>query len=213
MVQKSKPPIPIFKQALGKDWQKVAPMIQKHYGLHPRSTEEVELKGVMSVYYPLAAFLLLAPARLFGGPVLLREKHIPVRVKNSSQPQSKSMHWHRSFQSERRTKPHIFRSRMEYVGGNEIIEMIGTTPHFGMGIKMAIRQERGTILYESTGYLLKIGRLTIPIPGHLLLGHAWIEEKETDDQQIAMKFYIKHRLWGRIYSYSGKFRICPSPKD
>ncbi len=188
-------------------------MVRKHYGLRSKSNDEIELQGTMSVYYPLAAFLLLAPARLFGGPVLLREDNIPVRVKNSSQPQNKAMHWHRSFKIPGRTRPIIFKSSMEYAGGNEIIETIGTNPRFGMGIKMAIRQEQGAIIYESTDYLLKLGALRLPLPGHMLLGRAWVEEKEIDNQHIALKFTIKHPLWGRIYAYSGTFSLCPPRGD
>jgi len=213
MEQNNKVSISLFEQALGKDWQNVAPVVQKHYGLRPYSKDEIELEGIMSVYYSLAAFVLLAPARLFAGPVLLREDNIPVHVKNNAQPQSKAMHWHRSFKTASQTKPLLFHSCMEYAGGNEVIEYIGSNPRFCMGIKMAIRQEQGAIIYESTGYLLKLGTLRLPLPGHMFLGRAWIEEKASDDQEIAMKFFIKHPLWGRIYSYSGTFSICPSPDD
>ena len=79
MTHKKEADTSIFEQALGESWARVAPVVQKHYGLRPNSQDQVTLNGIMSVYYPLPAFILLAGARLLGGPVLLREDNIPVR--------------------------------------------------------------------------------------------------------------------------------------
>ncbi len=196
---------PVLAQALGDDWRNVAPLVRAHYGLHPDSREELELNGQMSVYYPRPAILLLAFARLLGGLVLIREDNVRVRVKNSSRPGKAAMFWHRTFHVSGKKKPIIFRSRMEYVGGSEVVEYIGASERFSMGIKMNISQHEGEIRFESTGYVLKIGRIELPIPGHLLLGRATIFEKALDDATIAMGFSITHLVWGTIYTYKGTF--------
>ncbi len=196
---------PIIARALGDQWQDVAPLMRAHYGLHPDSQEEVLLKGVMSVYYPRLAILLLGFARLLGGLVLLREDNALVTVKNSSRPGSSAMYWHRSFFVPGKKKPVIFRSRMEYAGGGEVVEYIGSSEWVSMGIKMKVRQVESAVHFDSTGYLMKIGPMQLPIPGHFLLGRASIFEKALDEDTISMGFSIKHPLWGEIYSYSGTF--------
>ncbi len=196
---------PLLAHALGDDWQSVAPMVRAHYGLHPDSNEQLELNGVMSVYYPRPAILLLGFARLLGGLVLLREDNVPVKVENSSVPGKLAMFWHRRFFVPSKKNPVIFRSRMEYAGGQEVVEYIGTNEWLSVGIKMNITQVEGVIHFNSTGYLLKIGPIQVPIPGHMLLGRASIFEKALDDCTISMGFSIKHPLWGEIYTYSGTF--------
>ena len=196
---------PVLAQALGDDWQYVAPLVRAHYGLHPDSQEEVVLNGVMSVHYPRPAILLLGFARLLGGLVLLREDNVRVTVENNSRPDQSAMYWHRSFFVPGKNRPVIFRSYMEYAGGDEIIEFIGASERLSMGIKMKISQQAGAINFESTQYILKIGSLQVPIPGHLLLGKATIFEKQLDSDTISMGFLIKHPLWGTIYTYSGTF--------
>ncbi len=198
-------PKPILAQALGDDWQYVSPLVRAHYGLHPDSDELLELNGVMSVYYPRPAILLLGFARLMGGLVLLREDDVPVTVVNSSLPGKLAMFWHRSFFVPGKKKPVIFRSRMEYAGGTEVVEFIGASDWLSMGIKMKITQVNGAIHFDSTRYLLKVGSLQVPIPGHFLLGRASIFEKALDEDTILMGFSIKHPLWGEVYTYSGTF--------
>ena len=200
--------ISLFEQALGPDWARLAPAVQKHYGLALDSSDHIELEGRMSVHYPLPAFVLLGFARLFGGPVLLREENIPVRVKNSTRSGSKAMFWHRAFKRPGK-KAVLFRSFMVHAGGQEIIEYVGKQGLVNMGIRMAIREEEEVLIYESTGYLLKIGPVKLPVPGHILLGRARIEERGLDEHRIAMKFGINHPLLGRVYSYAGLFRLCP----
>ncbi|MCP4936564.1 MAG: DUF4166 domain-containing protein [bacterium] len=99
---------PILEQALGDDWQHVAPIVRAHYGLHSDSSEQLELNGVMSVYYPRPAILLLGFVRLMGGLVLLREDNIPVQVQNSSLPGKLGMFWHRRFFVPGKIQPGVF---------------------------------------------------------------------------------------------------------
>ncbi len=55
-------------------------------------------------------------------------------------------------------------------------------------------------------YILKLGRLLIPIPEALVLGHTTIEEIGVDEEHFTMDFRLTHPLFGQIYRYSGRFR-------
>lgn len=209
MMSDNSPTIPIFARALGDHWQKLAPAVKSHYNLSPRSDDELVLRGEMSVYYPRPAFILLGMARLFGGLVLLREGNIPVQVRNSSRPDSETIFWHRTFNVPGRKQPVTFCSQMEYAGGDEIVEYVGSIPRIKIGVRMKIRENEGALNFQSVGYTLKIGTFEMPIPGHFLLGRALITENATSANEISMHFTIKHPLFGEIYSYGGRF-ILPN---
>jgi len=212
---------PVFARALGEDWSKISPLVRRHYDLAPHSDAKIAFEGEMTVWYPRPALIVLAFVRLIGGLVLLRQKGLKVRVENNSRPNDAAMHWRREFHPPSknrqgknrrgksrwgknradRNRPIIFRSRMEYAGGRNVIEYVG----YNVGVKMQISAVDGAIHYRSTGYVLKFGPLFIPLPGHLLLGRALISEEQRGDDAIAMRFEIKHPLWGTTYSYSGRF--------
>ena len=170
MTKSKKHLVPLFERALAKSWVSVAPEVKQHYGLRPRSNDQFSLQGVMTVNYPRLAFPLLAMVRLFGGLPLLREKNIPVEVKNTSRPDSEALYWRRTFTppdyQQPVSSPVIFHSSMEYAGGHEVIEYMGRRDFFKIGVKMALKEEDGAIHFTSTAYLIKIGRLKLPIPGH-----------------------------------------------
>jgi len=205
MMLDNSPTTPIFARALGDHWQKLAPAVKGHYDLSPCSDDELVLKGEMSVYYPRPAFFLLGMARLFGGLVLLREDNISVQVKNSSLLDSGAIFWHRTFNVPGRKQPVMFRSQMEYAGGDEIVEYVGSSPRMKLGVRMKISENEGALNFQSVGYTLRIGFIEMPIPGHFFLGRALITERAVGINEISMDFSIKHPLFGKIYSYRGRF--------
>jgi len=87
---------------------------------------------------------------------------------------------------------------------NEFIEYINGF----LGLKMYAFVENQQLKYESKGYILKIGKLTLPIPEWLALGHASIVETEhnsDDTQTFNMAFKLVHPLFGEVFSYKGTF--------
>ena len=70
---------------------------------------------------------------------------------------------------------------------------------------MKVRFENNQLIYESNGYVLKLGVVKIPIPEWLSLGHALIVETVVENKRFLMDFSLKHPFLGVIFVYKGEF--------
>jgi len=202
--------LPVIRKALGKQWQDLGDVVRRHYDISPGSASNMLIEGTMSeVYHSTIAKLFLLPGRLFGALVPYRGKQIPTQVRNwTERDNHKAMFWHRTLQFPTQG-PVDFRSRMEHVRGNEIVEFV----RYGMGIRMLLSVRDGALIYESVGYVWKLGGVSLPIPDWAILGNAVIVEKPLSDREFDIDFVIRHPLFGRTFAYSGRFSITASDKD
>lgn len=196
--------LPVIRKALGENWSDLGEIVRQHYDISPGTASNMVIEGVMSeVYHSPFAKLFLLPGRLFGALVPHRGRNIPTRVRNWTETDNeKAMFWHRTLSFPGRL-PVIFRSRMEHVRNNEIIEYV----RFGMGIRMLLSVQNSALVYESAGYVWHIGTLSIPIPGWAILGEAVIVEKPLSENQFHIDFVIRHPIFGKTFSYAGIFTI------
>ena len=194
-----------IRQAMGDDWPLLGEIIRRHYDLTPNSENRFELEGVMDVIVSPIGRLFVSVSRLFDALVPFPGREIPIRVCNWSQADSRQMFWHRTFRYPGR-KPVIFRSRMAYAGGRDIVEYV----KFGLGIRMRLSAEGETLRYDSRGYLWDLGIFKLPIPDWLLLGRAVIREIPESDKRLRVEFTVDHPLWGRTFGYAGRFTYLPA---
>jgi len=115
--------IPVIKNALGSAWDELAPVIRRHYDIHPGSDERVLMTGTMTrVDHSLIAKLFLLPGRIFGALIPYRGTDIPATVENRTRADDpRGMSWHRRFEFPGHPGT-VFRSYMVHAGGDEIIE-------------------------------------------------------------------------------------------
>lgn len=57
---------------------------------------------------------------------------------------------------------------------------------------MAPYVEDGNLCYRGVKYVVKLGRILIPIPEWLVLGHTTIKEVALDDTHFAMDYCLTH---------------------
>jgi len=202
-------PQPVIKKALGDDWDKLADVVKQHYDITPGTPSNMVIKGIMDeVYHSPVAKLFLLPGRIFGALVPYRGKNIPTEVKNWTTAENKTaMLWHRTLAFPNKA-PVIFRSRMEHIKNDEIIEYV----RFGMGIRMRMSEKDGALIFRSIGYVWKIAGIKFPIPTWAILGNAEIIEKALPDNRFYIDFNMIHPLFGRTFSYSGEYSIATMDK-
>jgi hypothetical protein len=192
--------IPLLQRVLGDDWDKLAPVIQRHYQLNQAGNISSAVHGTMYVHYPAFAKPMVLIARLMGALLDIKNKDLKATVNKWIATDSQTLFWRREIQSPD-GKTTIFASQMEYQCDNELIEFV----RFGFGIRLKIYVENGQLIYQSNGHLWRCGLVTIPIPDVLFLGHSTIIEKPINAEHFELDFKIVHPLFGLTYQYGGLF--------
>jgi|GEM_PF-3250930 len=186
----------MFKSILSNQWASLSPILQKHYGIE--NNETITMQGELDVKHGKLIKLLMPLIRLTGALVPVEGEKFIVTVENKRI--GDTFFWHRKFQKENQI--YEFNSKMQRFD-NDIIEFVG----LGIGIRMGLNVADGGLVYEDKGYIIKIGKMLIPIPLNLLLGKSVIEEfvKPDNPHDFNMNFVVKHPWFGFAFSYSGYF--------
>jgi len=182
------------KKALGKQWDQLPQALQLH---HQGTTHSeigylnIEYPGYLQPYYSFLHFL--------GALIHRRGNRIQTDV--SKHMEDGLQYWDRTIKFPG-NKTIQFQSFWEYAGENEFIEYVNSF----IGLRMAVKVLDNNLCFQGKYFVVKLGKLIIPIPEWLIVGHTTIIEKATSDNEIEMDFKLTHPLLGVIYRYSGKFK-------
>jgi len=192
---------PLLQKTLGADWDKLPPVIQRHY--RTSITNSTCVKGTMEIGYPNYLLPLIALIHLFGGLVLKRGSQIETLVKKTVVAKNNTLFWSRVLKYPDNKKDYFF-SKMIYLQDHELIE----TVRFGFGLRLKVSVEKGNLVFRSNGYIWQCGKLNLTFPDWLVLGNATIIEAPITNQQFKLDFSISHPLFGLTYWYHGEFQYC-----
>lgn len=192
----------IFKFVFGESWNRLPPVMRKHYANRPRSKDSVIVEGKMDIEFGII-FKILAPLlRLLKMLVPYQGQDIFVRVTFLSEENSDALCFNREFYFAGKAPVQFF-SRMIVVQKNEIIELMKCK----IGWRFCYSFENGKVLLKHRGYNLFLFGKFISLPLTLLFGEGYAEEEALSEDEFAMKMTIKHFLFGKIYEYRGRFKI------
>ena len=187
----------LMQQALGKQWEQLPKALQSHYNNNADGHNVAT--GRLTINYPNFMQWPFNALRLAGALVNRRGKNLPTTVERKMQ--AGKQYWHRTICFPDGKEIH-FKSLFVYIPkNNEFIEYTNRL----LGLKMKVHVENEKLIYESCGYVLKLGSFLLPIPESLSLGHASIIETAVDEKTFDMDFRLKHPLLGEIFSYKGQF--------
>lgn len=198
---------PIFKPVFGTDWEHLSPVLKKHYAIRPYSSDTTIVDGVMNVecYWPLK---MAQPFyRLMGSVPLATEYGVRCTVHFKSDPNSRSFGFIRHFWFVQR-RYYRFHSRMIALGGDRVIEVM----RFGFCWCIRYRWQENKVMLSHDGYAVRWFGHVIPLPVTWLLGRGDAEETALDEDRFAMQVLITHPLFGKLYSYTGTFRVTQVQK-
>lgn len=190
---------PIFQLIFGKDWQKLPPVMLKHYANRPYSNDISTVEGhldVMCKWYVQPFFFALSTVPAYN------EKNVPVTVNFSSQQNNAGFGFERIFYFKNR-KPFYFRSRMYQVKGNEVMERM----KYGICWHSHYSWDGARVILAHKGYSLRILGLNIPLPITWLIGRGDAYETPVNDNRFDMCVNITHPLLGNMYEYKGQFKV------
>ncbi len=194
---------PIFKSVFGSDWDRLPRVMHRHYANRAYHDDIVIVEGHLKVESSSVGRFLKPFFRLARTLVPYEGENIPCTVKFTTDAHSNAFHFDRTFYFPVR-KPYHFRSAMIPVRGSEIIEKMG----LGLCWRMDYSWNGEKVILSHRGYDLSLFGFRIPLPLALLIGKGYAEEIPINDDEFAMMTEIRHPLWGKIYGYSGTFRIA-----
>ncbi|MCK4743567.1 MAG: DUF4166 domain-containing protein [Sulfuriflexus sp.] len=183
----------IMYQALGKQWEELPPTLLAHY----QTSVNTDV-GVLDIEYPRAMQIFLNVLHLFGALLNRRGKMIPATVKKIMK--GEIQYWERTLRFPD-GETILFKSCWVYAGGNQLIEYVNPF----LGLRMAVYVKENKLYYEGIHYVIQLGRIRLPLPEWLMLGHTTIVESELDATHFAMDFRLHHPLFGQVYRYAGEF--------
>jgi len=198
---------PVFQQALGPGWEALGEVIRRHYAMAPYSSDHVCVRGTMDeVHHAPWAALLMPLGRLFGALVPYTGTEVPIEVHYRCRPGDPHLYWDRIFRFEGRA-PFHFRSHMEHAAADG--PLVTEYVRFGIGMRLAVSAEDGALVFRDRGYVWRLAGLRIPLPLGLLMGTACVEERPDprDAGAFTMKMVLRHRWFGDVFRYSGRFRL------
>lgn len=184
----------LMQIALADQWQQLPPALQAHYQLNTNSDI-----GQLNIEYPIFMQPFLTLLRLFGVLINRRGENIDTTVEKHMQ--GDTQYWKRSIRFSQ-DDIILFNSFWVHAARNELIEYVNPF----LGLRMSVHIENNQLHYEGRNFVLKLGKLLIPIPEWLLLGHTSIVETGISDTEFKMDFKLKHPIFGLIFRYSGKFK-------
>jgi hypothetical protein len=189
----------LLQKALGADWDKLPPVIQRHY--RTSSNRATCVKGNMEIGYPSYLLPLISLIHLCGGLVLKRGNRIETIVEKTSCEKNNTLFWSRTLKYPDNKKNYFF-SKMIYLQDHELIEYV----RFGLGLRLKVSVENSQLVYRSNGHIWQCGKLRLTFPDWLVLGNATIIENPITNQQFKLDFSISHPLLGLTYWYRGIFQ-------
>jgi hypothetical protein len=186
----------LMQCALGADWDKLPPALQAHY--HFGRTID---RGHMDIEYPRFMQPYLTLLRLVGALINRNGRQVATMVEKSVV--AERQYWRRTI-TYPDGKAVYFNSFWVSARGNQMIEFVNPL----LGLQMAVHVEDGKLHYQGVRFVVKLGRLLMPIPEWMVLGHTTITEQAIDETHFAMDFRLTHPLFGQVFRYSGTFEAA-----
>ncbi len=190
---------PIFKPIFGESWNRLPPVMHKHYANRPYSADIATVEGKLDV---LCKWYFKPFFWLFGGAPSRNEKNVPVTVHFTSQPDGVALCFNRIFHFNNR-KPFHFRSCMTQVKENEVLERM----QYGICWHCYYSWAGAQLTLRHKGYSWRVLCINIPLPMTWLIGRSDANEWPVDDDTFAMCATIMHPLLGKLYEYKGRFKV------
>ena len=193
---------PIFMSVFGTQWEALPAVMHKHYANRGYSSDRVTVDGLMKIEVSFFVKLLFPFMRLIGALAPYAGENVPVTVHFDSEQNSNTFYFTRIFYYPNRA-PYHFCSRMIPIGGNEVVEYMPA----GIGWHAAYSFDGEKIRLQHLDYKIKIFGRTFSLPLELVLGKGHAEEEAISDECFRMYMDIRHPLFGKVYGYSGEFKI------
>jgi hypothetical protein len=199
----------IYERALGADFNRLHPQIQRRFGFHSGSGLAAVGSGMMEHVWHGAPytlpFLYIGTWRSIMFPEHGRD--IPFTIQNYAylDPLGReTVTWVRTFDTHRRRR---FDAYMVYSEERQcIVDYLGTHQHLAVDLELSVAPNGGLKLRSGAQRFYE-GSIAFPFP-LLFSGVAEVCEWYDDAEQcFRIEVSACNRTWGKLFGYSGRFQV------
>jgi hypothetical protein len=201
--------ISIYQQALGSEFNKLHPQIQRRFSLHSHSGLAAVGTGLMEKIWHGAAytlpFLYLGTWRSIMFPE--HGQNVPFTIQNYAYTDSlgrETVTWVRTF-SARKTRR--FDAYMIYSQQRGcIVDYLGTHQHLAVDLELSIAKNGGLRLRSGAQRFYE-GPIAFNFPP-VFSGVADVCESYDDlNECFRIDVNVSNKTWGKLFGYSGSFKV------
>ena len=201
--------ISIYQQALGSDFDKLHPDIQRRFGLHSESSLSAIGTGVMERIWHGAPYTL--PFLYIGTwRSIMFPEHgldVPFTIQNYAYLDAlgrETVSWIRTFAARKQRRFDAYMIYSEERGC--IVDYLGTHQHLAVDLELSVASNGGLRLRSGAQRFYE-GPVAFPFP----LFFSGIAEVCEWYDDVAQCFRIEveatNRRWGKLFGYTGKFQV------
>jgi hypothetical protein len=200
----------IYQQALGDEYQKLHPKVQRRFGFSSEDNIASIGTGVMEKVWRgpfyTVPFLAVGTWRNIMFPV--HGENVPFRLENYAYEDSfgrETVTWIRKFQfpdAERRFDATMIYSRDR----RQIVDYLGTHQHLAVDIHLSVTANGGLQLHSGEQRFYE-GLIGFRFP-MLFSGYADVCEWYDEETQLfKIEVVVRNNVWGKLFGYTGSFEV------
>lgn len=193
----------LFRSVLGPAFNRLAPVLQRHYDLLP--DQEIVIAGKMDAWNRYRFARVVIPFMPVPGV------GIPVRVLNRGLLNGGEIcyEWQREFRNPNGTAMSYTLTRpAPHAGGQPcVLDTFNQPPNIGVTLALEVMDDGKALKQTNAGaqYVIRNGRrIALPSPFHV---NSIAIERAMDDHTIHTEVVISHAIFGRMFGYSGTLSI------
>lgn len=191
----------LYCQLVGEaGWRRLHPAARRRFSRDAALAGPVVYHGIMAIRRTTIGSLFAQVARLFGTPLPLgAAEHAAAEVRVYSDG-ADGVVW------ERRLSPmpgrlEIVRSTKRPWNNERLLEVTRR----GLSMLLAVFEHEGSLVFESRGFGLLLGKRWLRIPDWLTPGICRVTHTALDDCRFRFTLELDHPRWGRLMTQSGLF--------
>lgn len=199
----------IYQQALGSDFEKLHPKIQKRFAFSSEDAVASIGSGMMEEIWRgkfyTVPFLYLGTWRRIMFPE--HGRNIPFMIENYAYRDGfgrETVTWVRTFEARKRRRFDAYMIYSEKRGC--IVDYLGSHQHLAVDLELSV-DERGGLCIRSAAQRFYEGAIAFSFPLFLSGTAEVCEWYDEEDEKFHIKVEVTNRTWGRLFGYRGSFDV------
>lgn len=195
---------PRFRALLAeRDWERLAPPVRRRFSRRLADGEATVFVGdVREARLSWLGRLFVQAARLVGAPLPTSDQvALPVVVTVTEDLATGGQMWTLVY-ARRRGFPQVIHSAKNFSGPTGLEESL----RFGIRIALAVAAEERSLVFRSTDYFWRVGRLRLRLPRWLTPGRLTVKHIDLDGEAFMFQLALVHPRAGVLIAQSIMFR-------